>query len=282
MDDKDGLYFSFDEQGEPQPEKEVKAEEGQNRTFLIGAIALAAVFVLGICAVVAFLFFGNQLKGGVAQGPSPNELTNQYLMTQVAFTQTANALTQSAPTAEATQTPSKAKATSTPTSSISQVTPLGVGGTQIAEVTSGPGTPGTPTSSIAEVTVTKGLSGAVSTPGKGTGTPSVSATPTTKPTSSIIEVTPLGGGPTPTRMISGVGGTATSSIIEVSPGGQGGGSISGAGGTPTGQGGPIQPSLTATLPKGGFGGGVGLAGAGLLAVLLVIVVVVVRKIRLQQ
>lgn len=307
MDDKDGLYFSFDEQEEQPAEKEVKAEEGSNRTFLIGAIVLAAVFVLGICAVVAYLFFGRQLTGGTAQQVSPNELTNNAAMTALAFTQTASFLTQSAPTTAPTNTATQVKASATPTSSISLTTP--VGGTQIAEVTSvtgtpgtlapgttgtagTPGTPGTPkTTGTAGPTPTKGLGGAqpTSTATKaGTpGTPAAPAggaggtvTPTLKPTSSIIEVTPLGGGATPTRIVSGVAGgaasaTPTSSIVEVT------GAPGGGGGVATGQGGPFTVTASATLPQGGFGGGVGLAGAGLLAVLLVIVVIVVRKIRLQ-
>jgi hypothetical protein len=96
-----------------------------------------------------------------------------------------------------------------------------------------------------------------------------------------VEVTPLGGGVTPTKNVSGVGGSATSSILEISPtGGSGGGAVVGQ--TPTGKGGPFQPGVTATMPQTGFSGGAGLAGAGLLAMLLVIVVVVVRKIRLNQ
>jgi hypothetical protein len=258
---------------------------------------LAAVFVLGICAVVGYLFFGKQLTGQGTGGEqvSANQVTNEFLMTQAAFTQTAVFLTQSAPTAIPTVTPTTAKATTTPTSSISQITPIGgktgTPGTQAAGTT---GTPGTPSGPV-EITVTKGLSGAATTPAPGTGTAlaGVTGTPGTPapppsgggtiiPTSSIIEVTPLGGGPTPTKNVSGVGGSPTSSIVEIggsgTPGGQGGGS---GGGTPTGQGGPIQPSITATLPQGGLAEGVGLASAGLLAMLLVVVVIIVRKIRLQ-
>src|SRR5688572_25413795 len=72
MEDDDNLYFNFDddEAGDDSPE----AEEGQNRSFLIGAIVLGAVFVLGICAVVLFLIFGRQNAPPVV---SDNDLTNQ-------------------------------------------------------------------------------------------------------------------------------------------------------------------------------------------------------------
>jgi hypothetical protein len=271
MKDDDSLYFSFDDQDEPEEEEErAQAEEGQNKTFLYGIIALAAIFVLTLCLGIGYVVWGkNLLSGGTAQ-VSPNELTNQA---NIATYNAAQALTQNAPTPTSAQVVAPTLETSpTPTSGIA-VTVIGtetVEGTEVAEITPGPGTEaaetteagtqpaattgaGTPTAQASGVTTaTKAVSGLV--------------TPTSiKPTSSIIEVTPLGGGATPTRLVSGVGGTAT-----------GGAATANA----TGVGGPFQPTVQPTLPTTGFAGGAGLLGAGFLAIALVAVVVVVRRIRL--
>jgi hypothetical protein len=251
MDENDNLFFSFEDEEEP-GEATPEAEEGQNRSFLIGAIVLAAVFVLGICAVlIYFLVIQPQQQAA----SSDIELTNAYNMTMAAATQTAQVLTQAAPTQAPEETEPPAAGTEEPTSTATSavaVTVVGTeegtpseeegtpSGTEVAEVTPGEGTP----TSLAPVT---------------TGTPGTpTRTPTVVTTSGLIEVTPLGG-PTPTRI---AGGGAT-------------------GVTPTGVGGPLQPSPVSTLPTTGFSGGAGLAGAGLLAVVLVAVVVVVRRLRLK-
>lgn len=261
MDDDQIPSFPPLDEEEELEEEPGEAAEGRNRGFLFGVIALAAILVLGICAAVLFFFYGRQLLGGQAAGPSPNELTNNFNMTQFAITQTSGFMTQSAPTqTPLPTTPPPPRTSPTPTSGVA-VTVIGEGtteGTQIAEIT--PGTPGTGTPAATPGTGTP----RAGTPGAATPTRAVSGlvTPTPiQPTSSIIEVTPIGGGPTPTRIVSGVGGTVTA--------------------RPTGAGGPVQPTVQPTLPVTGFTGGAGLLGAGFLAVVLIAVVVVVRRMRLK-
>src|SRR5574337_1123716 len=99
MDDKDSLYFSFDDQEEPEADQaDAKEEEGSNRGFLIGAAALAAIFLIGICVIVLYLFVLRPQQTAQNQGPSANELTNNANMTLYAMTQTADFPTQSAVT----------------------------------------------------------------------------------------------------------------------------------------------------------------------------------------
>jgi hypothetical protein len=251
MNDDDNLYFSFDDE-ENAEAATPEAEEGQNRSFLIGAIVLAAVFVLGICAVLIYLFVYRPTQ---VAGTSDIALTNSANMTAFAITQTAQAAVVSGPTQPATQEPTipvvvTTEPSATPTLEVDltltveqpteEVTGEATGeGTQVAEVTPGGAGNGSPTPLQ----------------------PATTSIPGVTPTSGIIEVTPLGGA-TPTRI---AGGTT---------GGAGGG-----GATPTGVGGPIQPTAQATLPSTGFGGGGGLAGAGLLALALVAVVIIVRNMR---
>jgi len=249
MEDKDSLYFSFDEEPEAgeSPEEETKGEEGQNRTFLYGAIALAAVFLIGICAVIGFIIYRNSQT--TSTGPSANELTNQAVGTIVAQTQAADVQTLSAPTRTPTLTPRPASPTPTSGVAVTAITPgATISETQggIVEVTASGGT------AVAQVaSPTPGLGGAAGTP---------TVTPTAG-TSGIIEVTPIGGATvaafsSPTPIVSG---------------------------QPTGQGGPItSPTTQATLPQGGFGSSADLVGAGFLAMLLVAVVFVARRIRLQR
>jgi cytoskeletal protein RodZ len=266
MDDKDSLYFSFDDQEEPAADQaDVTQEEGSNRGFLIGAGVLAALFLIGICVIVLYLFVLRPQQTAQNQGPSPNELTNNANMTLFAATQTADFQTQSAATEPPSPT-SAAQTTATPTSGLVAVTPK----TPVSAV--GGGTPGTPG--------TSGLGGAQSTT---TGTPGTAAPSSGSPTASIIEVTVLGGTPGSGSALGGGSGATqgtakpTSSIIEVTAsGGSGGGS------QPTGVGGPIGPTVQSTLPSTGFTGGAGFAGVGLLAVVLVAVVVIVRRIRLNS
>ena len=76
MNDDDSLYFSFDDQDEDEEEERAQSEEGQNKTFLYGIIALAAIFVLTICLGIGYLLWGQQLLGGGEPQVSDNELTN--------------------------------------------------------------------------------------------------------------------------------------------------------------------------------------------------------------
>src|SRR5574341_151578 len=270
MDDNDQLYIPiFDDEEEGGDDTSPDREEGQNRSFLIGAIVLAAVFVLGICAIVIYLLV---LRPQQTQQATDNsiELTNAVLIQTATAQVEAQLLTESAPTTGPAAT-EEAQATEerpspTPTSDI-RVTVVGTEetaepgagteeatreGTVIAEVTAGPGT--------ASATP---LSRATGSPGA----PTATATPRE---SGIIQVTPLGGGqPTPTRVSQGTPGTPS-------------GGTQAAGATPTrgGIGGPVQPTAVQTaLPETGFEGGTGLAGAGVLAVLLVAVVVIARRLR---
>lgn len=142
MEDDD-LIFSFDEE---EPEEEgaggVEAEEAQNRTFLIVAGILGALFVLGL------VFIGILLLTRRPAGPSVSEieLTNQAMMTLAAATQTADFLTLSAPT----ETPPPPTATATwtvvpPTpTEVEEATPTTLAGTP-AETPAGEATAeGTP------------------------------------------------------------------------------------------------------------------------------------------
>lgn len=103
----DDLAVSFDDE----EEEELEAEEGPNRAFLIGAIILAAIFVLGLCVVLALVYLGP--GRGEAAEVSPNELTNNANMTLAAQTATAAFLTQQAPT-EVPPTETPAPPTETP------------------------------------------------------------------------------------------------------------------------------------------------------------------------
>lgn len=272
MDDNDQLYvpiFDDDEDDEGTPE----GDERQNSSFLIGAIVLAAVFVLGICAIVIYLAVIRPRQTGVADDDNI-ALTNQVnIQTATAFVEQ-QILTETAPTPGGEQTTEPGGATGgaedaspTPTTGI-DVTVIGTEETEEPD-TPEPGGEGT---EVAEVTPGTPGAGGTGTPTPlapaGTGTPATQ-TPTLTPTrgtSGIIEVTPLGG-PTPTR----IGGSPAPTAVGGTPG---------PGATATGVGGPVQPTATA-LPDTGFEGGTGLAGAGVLAVLLVAVVVIVRRMRLK-
>ncbi len=262
MSDIDDLYVSFDDD-EPEAD-DIQGDEGQNRTFLIGAIILAAVFVLGICAVVIYLIFGRGQQGGVSQ----NEIINQTNEALFAASQTASFQTMVAvptETPEVTEAVTVAvEATETPTSMMA-LTPMdGTPGEVAGTPGEGTGTPvdltpgaETPTplgTEVAEVT-------GAPTAGAGTPTALVPASPSPLPTSSIIEVTALPGGPTPTRIVSGEA-TATPVL---------------------GIGGAFTPTpLPGTLPTTGFvTNGAGVIGIGVLAVVLVAVVVVARRLRLR-
>jgi hypothetical protein len=214
MADLDELLPDFDgEEGEA-GEGRMAAEEGQNRAFLIGAIILASVFVVGIALIALFLFRG----GGRGPAVSDTELTNQANMTLYAATQTSQFQTETAPTpAPATSVPTRRPATDVPTAVATEP------GTEVAEITPQPTTEGPAPTSLVDQTA--------------------------QPTSGLIEATPLGGG-TP---------------------------------QPTAPGGAVGPtSQPGALPDTGFTGGPGLAGAGLLAVVLVALVAAVRRIRLSK
>lgn len=237
-------------------DEDVEQEEGQNRTFIIGAIILGAVFVIGICVVVVVMLSRSGAIGGGQQADlSPNELTNQVQMTFAAETQTAVFESQQGAAEEPVETEEagaiEAPVEGAPTTDSAVTTPTQIPtadvSTEIAEVTVVPETGG---------------EGEAGEEGEATNTPE----------SSIIEVTPLPVTP------------ADSAIEEEEEEGSGGGNTdvggSGAAITPTGSGGPV-PSGSETLPETGFGGGASLAGIGLMAVALVAVVVVVRRIRLK-
>jgi outer membrane biosynthesis protein TonB len=249
MEDNDDLYFSFDDDEDVPADSDsvVEGEESQNRTFLIGAIILAAIFVIGIAFVAIMVFFP---RGGGEPQVSANELTNQANMTLYAATQTAAFETQQAPpVAQATEEPTSEEVAQQPT-----LTPTLEPATE--EVTVEATTEVTEevtaetTGEVTEEATTEGQGGGgeIETP-----TPQVTNTPTEQ-VSGIIEVTPLGEG----------GDTTTEATVE----GQGGGQV--------------QPSAEATLPDTGFSAGAGIAGAGVLALALVAVLVVVRRIRLKD
>ena len=265
-DNNDDLYFSFDDEepaGQPAPAPE--GEKG-NRGFLIGAILLAAVFVLGICTVLVLVVF-KPFGPGEPQ-VSENQLTNEANMTLFAQTQTAEAATAAAVAEvpavieEPTSTPQPIPASPTPTTGLN-ITPIttestaetggGDAGTEAAPAggTAAPTLRATPTAA-------GGLSGAGGQGGPVA--PTALVQPTARATSGLVVVTPLGGQAT---LAPAAGGTSAPTAVV------------GAGASTTGQGGPIQP----TLPNTGFSSTGGLAGIGLLAVTLVAVVFVVRRLR---
>ncbi len=188
MDDKDDLYFSFDEEEEAGEEgEEIKAAESKNRAFLIGAIALAAVFGIGICVVIVLVLAPRLglLGGGGTPAISENEIINMTNEALFAATQTASFQTQMAPTA----TPAEVATTPAPVPSATPTSALAV------TVAASP-TPAGP--EVAQVTPAET---------EGEGTPSEPTTPPAAPTSGLIEVTPLGGGlaATPTAIAAGGG-----------------------------------------------------------------------------
>jgi cytoskeletal protein RodZ len=227
MDD-DNLYFSFDDEEE---DAAPEVEESQNRSFLIGAIALAAVFVLGICAVVIWAVVIQPRQGTQV---SDIELTNAANMTLAAATQTSQFMTDTAPTV-----PPEPVETQEPSPTATIEAPVVVTEESTAEATeeTGAGT------EVAEVTPAEG---------EASPTPLTAAeTPTVVTTSGIIEVTPLGG-PTPTRVSGSSGGGVTPTGI--------GGPI---GPTPV-------ATLPTTGFSGGSGlAGIGLLALALVAVVVV-------------
>ncbi len=160
MDDYDDLYPDFGEEDEEAEAGVVEAEESSNRTFLVGAIILGAVFVLGIAVVAILMIMGRGKEPEV----SANELTNEAVEQLFSATETAQYLTQSAPTKiPPTETP--IPPTLTPTTMI-EVLPEGET-SEGGEEGEGEGGPLSPTPREGEE------------PGT---------------TSGLIEVTPLGGG----------------------------------------------------------------------------------------
>jgi hypothetical protein len=305
MDDNN-LIFSFEDE-EPEDE-DLEAEEGQNRAFLIGALALAGVLMVGICLVVYLVVIRprQQGQGQVSEVELTNQ-ANQATATEVTSLKlTANYETQTAPTAtpeeiEETEEP-VVEASPTPTSGVT-VTVMeeeapteeeGTPGVEEEEGTPGAeeeeGTPGAEeeegTPGAEEEEGTPGVEEEEETPGaeEEEGTPAAEgeegeATPTSlvpadtlAPTSIIIEVTPLGGGrATPTPI----------AVAEGEEGAGGGGEATATPITPA-IGGPIEPTASPTLPTTGLlGSGPGLAGVGLLALALVGVAVIVRRLRLK-
>lgn len=245
MEDNDDLYFSFDDDEDVPADSDavMEGEESQNRTFLIGAIILAAIFVIGIAFVVIMVFFP---RGGGEPEVSANELTNQANMTLYAATQTAAYETQQAPpVVEETAEPTTEEVAEQPT-----LTPTLEPATEEATAETTEEATAETTAEVTEEATSEGQGGGgeVETP-----TPEVTATPTEQ-TSGIIEVTPLGEG----------GETTAEATVE----GQGGGQV--------------EPTAEATLPDTGFSAGAGIAGAGVLALALVAVLVVVRRIRLKD
>jgi hypothetical protein len=167
MDEYDDLYPDFGEEEEETEAGVVEAEESSNRTFLVGAIILGAVFVLGIAVVAVLMIMGRGKQPQV----SANELTNQAVEQLFSATETAQYLTQSAPTPiPATDTP--IPPTLTPTTMI-EVSPEEGEVVEGGEEGEGEGGPLAPTP----------LEGAEEEGEEAEA----------EPTSGLIEVTPLGG-----------------------------------------------------------------------------------------
>ncbi|MBN1122591.1 MAG: hypothetical protein JXJ17_16055 [Anaerolineae bacterium] len=162
MDEYDDLYPDFGEEEEETEAGVVEAEESSNRTFLVGAIILGAVFVLGIAVVAILMIMGRGKEPEV----SANELTNQAVEQLFSATETAQYLTQSAPT-EIPPTETPIPPTLTPTTMI-EVQPEEEEMPEEGEEGEGEGGPIAPT-------------------------PLEGEEAEAEPTSGLIEVTPLGG-----------------------------------------------------------------------------------------
>nr|MBN1229494.1 hypothetical protein [Anaerolineae bacterium] len=211
-------YEDWDNPSFPQEEEDLEegdvVESGgaQNRTFLIGTLILAAVFVIAIVVVLLLLLRGGRGEPEV----SDVDQTNQANEALWQATQTAQFLTDTAPTpVPPTETPIPPTATNTPEF--------------------------VPTEETAETPEETPIESPTEPGGEGTEEgPS--------PTPGLIEVTPIGGEGT---------------------------------GQPTAAGGTIEPtSEVDELPDTGFAS-LGLAGAGVLAVLLVAVIIVTRSTRMR-
>ena len=75
----DGPFIPDFSEEEPFEEEEIEAEDGPNRAFLIGAIILAAVFVIGLC-VALYLILGGPARQAADQAAAI-EATNAANMT---------------------------------------------------------------------------------------------------------------------------------------------------------------------------------------------------------
>lgn len=174
--------FSEDEE----PEAEVAAEEAQNRTFLIAAGILAAVFVLGLCGV---LFIILRPQEGLEDQRSAIEQTNAANMTFAAETAIAAQFTATpAPTETPVPTETLALGPAESPTPLLVATQAEAEETEVAEV---------PTLSETEIAA-------------GTTTPV--AVDTAVP---AIEVTQLGGDglATPTRIVSTIGAGGTGGVV---------------------------------------------------------------------
>jgi hypothetical protein len=207
----DGPFIPDFSEEEPLEEEEGEAEEGPNRAFLIGAILLAAVFVIGLCAALYIILRGPSRQA--AEQAAAIEATNNANMTAAAQTATAAQVAIEAtetPAVEATAIPQEVEPTATrtpvPTEEPTSILPP----TQIIEE-------GTPAEEEFGATM-EGV---------------------------VAEATVIGGFPTPTRVVSGIG----------------------------------EAEATA-LPETGLSAETGLAGFGLAALVLVAVAVVARRLRM--
>jgi hypothetical protein len=170
----DGPFIPDFSEEEPLEEEEVEAEEGPNRAFLIGAILLAAVFVIGLCVALYLILRGPSRQA--AEQAAAIEATNNANMTAAAQTATAAQValeateTSVTEVAEVTAVPQEVEPTATrtpvPTEEPTSILPP----TQIIEE-------GTPTEEAVEATAEEVVAGATVTRGF----------------------------PTPTRVVSGIG-----------------------------------------------------------------------------
>jgi outer membrane biosynthesis protein TonB len=251
MDDNDDLIFSFeDEEDEDMfaaEDEEAAGEEQSNRGFIIGIVVLAVLFLVGVAAIVALVLSN---RGG-EPAVSANELTNQANMTLIAATQTAEF--------EAGATEEEGAEGLPPATAPGEEEAA----TEVAEVTEAPTEEATeevteaPTEEMTE---------------EATEAPTEEATAEAEATE-VAEVTEEATAEeateeTPAFTEEGTEEAATEVAGVEGEDGQGGG-------------GPEAVEEGAeTLPETGLATGVGLAGAGVLALVLIGVVVAARRIRL--
>lgn len=235
--------FDPDSELELEEEEEESApEQSSNRTFLIVAIGLGGLFLVGMICIGLYIFLvAPRQQAAEATRVAAINATNTQVPIDAALT--ANPITNT-PVPSDTTPP-----TDTQAPSITDTPVIAVGGTtDTATVTNTSGPTFTPSRTPTAAQQQPGLSG-----GAGTGTP-------TRVTG-VDTVTP-----TPSRTPTQAGGTAGPTSATASGGGAG----------------LELTATAAALPNTGFADEVGGPGLFIAAIVLVAVVFVVRRLRLQN
>jgi hypothetical protein len=275
MDDNDDLIFSFEDEDDdedmfPVEEDEAAGEERSNRGFIIGIVVLAVLFLVGVAAIVALVLSS---RGG--EPPiSPNELTNQANMTLIAATQTAEFEAGAAEEEGEGELPAATAPVEEEVTEIAEVTEEPTeeeGGAVEAIATSTPPEEEMTEEATEEAMVEEEATEEPTEEMTEEATAEEEATEvaevTEEPTEEMTEETPA------FTEEETAEATAETEVAETEgEDGQGGG-----GPESVAEGGEAAEAL----PQTGLATGVGLAGAGVLALVLIGVVIAVRRIRLK-